>query len=138
MGTYHLINHTADIGIFVEGKDLEDLFTTAATAMSSQIFDLEKLKEKETRRIKLEGENLEDLLIRWLNELLFLSEKGYIFKNFNIEKLETNFILASVKGEKIDFGKTLLKQQIKAATYHQLEIKEADSGNLQATIIFDV
>ncbi|MCK4904917.1 archease [bacterium] len=146
MGNYHLINHTADIGIFVEGKDLKDLFSTAAYAMFSQMFDLDKLEEKETKRIKLEAENLEDLLIRWLNELLFLSDSGYIFKQFNIENLQTRpnnggqatFLSASVNGEKIDFRKKPFKQQIKAATYHQLEIKKADSGNLQATIIFDV
>ncbi|MBU0534218.1 MAG: archease [Candidatus Omnitrophica bacterium] len=138
MGTYHLIDHTADIGIFIEGKDLKDLFSTAAYAMFSQMFDLDKLEEKEKKKIELEGANLEDLLIRWLNELLFLSDSGYIFKQFNIEILQQNSLSATVKGEKIDFQKTSLKQQIKAATYHQLEIKKADSGNLQATIIFDV
>jgi SHS2 domain-containing protein len=138
MGTYRLIDHTADIGISVEGKDLKDLFTTSAYAMFSQMFDLDKIKDKETKRVKLEGENLEDLLIRWLNELIFLSESGYIFKAFDIEKLEETSLSASLKGDKIDFRKTPLKQQIKAATYHQLEIKKMASGNWQTTIIFDV
>ena len=137
MGNYKLVDHTADIGISVEGEDLRDFFATSAHAMLSQMIDLSKIKEKETKRVKLEGENLEDLLIRWLNELLFLSTKGYIFKNFNIEKLQTTSLSASLKGDKIDFRKIPLKQQIKAATYHQLEIKNI--GNCwQATIIFDV
>jgi SHS2 domain-containing protein len=138
MGHYKLIDHTADIGIFVEGKDLKDLFATSAYAMFSQMFDLNKIKGKETKRVQLEGENLEDLLVRWLNELLFFSDKGYIFKNFNIENLKKTSLSASLKGNKIDFIKTPLRQQIKAATYHQLEIKKNASGNLQATIIFDV
>jgi len=138
MGHYRLINHTADIGIFVEGKGLKDLFETAAYAMSSQMFDLSKIGVGETKKIKLEGENLEDLLVRWLNELLFLCDSGYIFKKFNIENLGETSISASLVGEKIDFRKSPLKQQIKAATYHQLEIKKNTLGNLQATIIFDV
>jgi len=137
MGHYKLIDHTADIGISVEGKDLKDLFETSAYAMSSQMFDLNKFKDKETKRIELEGVNLEDLLVRWLNELIFLSEKGYIFKNFNIGNLKETSLSASVKGERIDFRKTPLKQQIKAATYHQLEIKNV-GNRWQATIIFDV
>ena len=137
MGHYKLIDHTADIGISVEGKDLKDLFETSAYAMSSQMFDLNKFKDRETKRIELEGVNLEDLLVRWLNELIFLSEKGYIFKNFNIGNLKETSLSASVKGERIDFRKTPLKQQIKAATYHQLEIKNV-GNRWQATIIFDV
>lgn len=138
MGTYKLINHTADIGIFVEGKDLRDLFETSARAMFLQMYNLNKVKEKETKKIKLEAENLEDLLVRWLNELLFLCDSGYIFKKFNIENLQETSISAALAGEKIDFRKSPLKQQIKAATYHQLEIKKNTSGNLQVTIIFDV
>ena len=138
MGQYKLIDHTADIGIFVEGHDLKDLFATAAYAMLSQMLELNKVKGKNTKRIELEGENLEDLLVRWLNELLFLSEKGYIFKDFNIENLQETFLSASVKGEKIDFRKIPLKQEIKAATYHQLEIAKNTSGHWQTTIIFDV
>ena len=138
MGNYKLIDHTADIGISVEGKDLEDLFATAACAMISQMIDLDKIKNKETKKIELEGADLEDLLVRWLNELLFLSDNGYIFKKFNIETLKETSLLASLEGEKIDFRKIPLKQQIKAATYHQLEIKKDNSGNWQTTIIFDV
>ena len=138
MGQYKLIDHTADIGIFVEGEDLKDLFATSAYAMFSQMIDLSKIKDKKTKRVELEGENLEDLLIRWLNELLFLSTKGYIFKNFNIENLKENSLRASLKGDKIDFRKIPLKQQIKAATYHQLEIKKKTDSCWQTTIIFDV
>ena len=138
MGTYKLIDHTADVGICVEGKDIKDLFETSAYAMFSQVFDLDKIKENIDRRIELKGENSEDLLVRWLNELLFLSDKGYIFKKFNIENLKETFLSARIKGKKINFKETSLKQQIKAATYHQLEIKKNTSGNWQATIIFDI
>ncbi len=138
MGTYRLIDHTADIGISVEGKGLKDLFATAAYAMSSQMFNLSKIKGTETKKIKLEGVDKEDLLVRWLNELLFLCEEGYIFKDFQIENLKETSLNASLKGDKVDFSKNPLKLQIKAATYHQLEIKKADSGNLQTTVIFDV
>lgn len=138
MGQYKLIDHTADIGISVEGKDLKDLFATSAYAMLSQMLDLDKIKDKETKRVELEGVDLEDLLVRWLNELLFLSDSGYIFKKFNIETLKETSLLVSLKGEKIDFKKIPLKQQIKAATYHQLEITKNISGQWKTTIIFDV
>lgn len=138
MGRYKIIDHTADIGISVEGKDLKDLFATSASAMFSQMVDLGKIEDKIIKKIELKAENTEDLLVRWLNELLFLSDSGYIPKIFDIENLIETSISAALKGDKIDFQKIQLKKLIKAATYHQLEIKKNTSGNWQATIIFDV
>ncbi|HIE44285.1 MAG TPA: archease [Candidatus Omnitrophica bacterium] len=137
MGSYRVIDHTADIGIFVEGKDLSDLFSTAGYAMFSQMIDLRLVGNKVQKKVELEGENLEDLLIRWLNELLYFSEKGYFFKNLKVKKIQNNFLSASIYGEKVDFEKIHLRQEIKAATYHQLEIKKSNN-KWQATVIFDV
>ena len=137
MGDYKLINHTGDIGIFVEGRNLKDLFSTAASGMSSQIIKTSKIRKRLKKKIVLDGENIEDLLVRWLNELLYLSEKGYFFKDFKIEKIQEKILSASIWGEKIDSTRLSLYQEIKAATYHQLEIKK-NNDKWQATIIFDV
>jgi SHS2 domain-containing protein len=75
--TYELIEHTADIGIRVKGKDLKELFKNAASAM----FDIiaEKKPQATSHRlqatriiVKQRADNLEELFINWLNELLSL------------------------------------------------------------------
>ncbi len=134
MGKFEEISHTADVGIKVEGESLEDLFQTAAKGMFSLITDLDKVQPQITKEIVVEGEDLEDLLVRWLNELLYLHFQGMVFKDFRIKKLERKFLQAEAKGEKISPSHSL-NLEIKAATYHGLQIQKDPP---RTTIIFDV
>ncbi|MFH1414455.1 MAG: archease [Candidatus Omnitrophota bacterium] len=139
MKSYEIIEHTADIGIRVKGKDSKELFRNSALAM----FDLiaTKLKEskspdKEKILIKINSDNLEELFINWLNELLSLSSvKEKIFCEISFKNLDKNNLEAEVVG--CDLKNYKIESEIKAATYHQLQLKEEQSG-WQAEVIFDV
>lgn len=89
-GGYTLIDHTGDIGIVVRAGSLEQLFIAAATAMFDIL--LEPAEEKSSRffPIEVEGIDLEDLIVRWLSELLYLHDaKRLAFLDFEIESLST-------------------------------------------------
>ena len=134
MGTYKLINHTADIGISVRGKDLKDLFSTTAYAMFSQMIDLDKIRDTETETIELYGENAEDLLVQWLNELLYLTEmEGLLFVDCRIELLKDATLVAQAGGS---VG-PISKASIKAATFHNLALVQ-DGDGWSTIITFDV
>jgi SHS2 domain-containing protein len=135
---YELIEHTADIGILVRGADLKELFKNAALAMFDIIADRRGLTipEQEKIRIELKADVLEELFINWLNELLSLSAtKELIFFDFQISTLDENNLQAIAMGSNINNYR--INTEIKAATYHELEIKESISG-WQARLIFDV
>ena len=86
--------------------------------------------------IKQNGDDLEELFINWLNELLSLSAtKELIFEDFKIQKIDGNKLEAIVVGDDIKNYK--VNTEIKAATYHQLKLKNDESG-WQAEVIFDV
>ena len=135
--TYELIEHTADIGIRVKGADFKELFKNAALAM----FDIIAQKEKATGRpretkINQKADDLEELFINWLNELLSLSAtKELIFAGFKINKLDDKTLQAVATGTNIKNYK--VNTEIKAATYHELEIRKSNSG-WEAKVIFDV
>jgi SHS2 domain-containing protein len=136
---YELLEHTADIGIRVAAQDLPGLFRAAALAMfditAERKTQIEESAKKEIT-IRLKTEDLEELLISWLNELLSLSSvKGLIFSEFRFAKLEKCSLEAVAAGE--DISNYQVNAEIKAATYHQLRIEETKSG-WQAEIIFDV
>jgi SHS2 domain-containing protein len=135
---YTLIEHTADIGIRVKAKDLKGLFKNAAQAMFEIIAerrDLEAIKQEKTK-IEQKADNIEELFINWLNELLSLSAtKEIIFSDFKIDRFEENNLEATVIGGNIKNYK--VNTEIKAATYHQLELKKVTSG-WEAKVIFDV
>jgi len=141
MKNYELIEHTADIGIKVKAKDLKELFKNVALAMfdiiTGEILNTQySILNTQEIIIKQKAENLEELFINWLNELLSLSDvKEIIFSDFKINKLNENNLEAVALGEDIKNYK--INTEIKAATYHELEIKRDNSG-WKAQVIFDV
>ena len=141
MKNYELIEHTADIGIRVKGRELKELFKNAAQAMFDIIAEKKSQatshKSQATRiMVKQKADSLEELFINWLNELLSLSAtKELIFSDFQINKLDKNTLQAVAIGEDIKNYK--VNTEIKAATYHELKIEREESGWL-AEIIFDV
>jgi SHS2 domain-containing protein len=140
MKRFELIEHTADVGVRVYGKNLEELFINAALALFSLLIGNLKPGEK-VKSISLEGQTLEDLVVGWLNELisLFFADK---FLPFNFEvKIEAGNqpkkLEAKLVGIDFDPYSSKINMEIKAATYHNLKIEKNRKG-YRVEIIFDV
>lgn len=141
MKEFEILEHTADIGIAAYGKNKREVFISAAKGMFEIIAGENKnLKENFYDKIKLEADNLEGLLFAWLNELLYIGEtKLVILNKFEIKDLSNNKIEAEVKGIKISPPSIKIEKEIKAVTYHRLEIKkDEESGLWRAQVIFDI
>ena len=141
MKEFEILEHTADIGIAAYGKNKREIFINAAKGMFEIISGGNKiLKESFYDKIKLEADNLEGLLFVWLNELLYISEtKLVILNKFEIKDLSNNKIEAEVEGMKINPPSVKIEKEIKAVTYHRLEIKkDEESGLWRAQVIFDI
>ena len=137
MKDFEIVDHTADIGIIAHGADLEEMFVNAARAMFSLIIDLNNIDETTCYNTKASGGDWEDLLVTWLNELLYLFDSQLIiFKRFKITSLTHTQLKAKGYGERADPSRHKLKMGIKAATYHMLKV-ERDDG-FKAQILFDV
>ena len=138
MKKYELIDHTADIGLKVYGKDIKEIFENAARGMFEIIADLENVKPREKRTIELKGSATDELLIFWLSELLFQYEVYQIlFADFAVDKISQFSIIANAYGQRFDKNLHEIKTEIKAVTYHDLKIEKVNFG-WQAQVIFDV
>ena len=138
MKPFEVIDHTADIGIIVYGADIKQVFANAALGLFNLMADLDNLKEDTKRQIELSAEDVEVLLVEWLNELIYISDVEHIiFKRFEINELNNTKLKAMCFGEKIKPGQHRLKREIKAATYHMLRINKED-GSYKVQIIFDI
>ncbi|MFC1752190.1 archease [Thermoproteota archaeon] len=134
---FEIIEHTADVGIQVYGSNLKDLFESAAIGLFSLIIDRGKIQASKSVVIDLKEDNQEELLVAWLNELLFqLSTRLFIPKEFNIDKITENSISAHLQGESFDQSRHEITSEIKAATYHELAIKKIEGG-YEARVILD-
>jgi len=135
---YEIINHTADLGLRVFGDTREDLFANAAAAMFAQITDLEQVRPHIRRSLKVEAPNREELLVRFLSELLYLFTSGELLPGkFKIQRMDDRHLEAEVWGEKFSASLPSLKTEIKAVTYHNLKI-DHDKTGWRSEIIFDV
>jgi SHS2 domain-containing protein len=141
MKEFEILEHTADIGIMAYGKTKREVFINAAKGMFEIIAGENKnLKENFYDKIKLEADNLEGLLFAWLNELLYIGETRLVILNkFHIKEFSDYQIKAEIEGMKINPPSVKIEKEIKAATYHHLEIKkDEESGLWRAQVIFDI
>ena len=82
------IGHTADIGIVAYGKDLNKLFENAAFGMFSVLTDISLVKQSGELKVKAAGMDRENLLVNWLNELLYQAGKRkMLFSGFRLDKI---------------------------------------------------
>ncbi|MFZ7128188.1 MAG: archease [Desulfobacterales bacterium] len=132
---YEEIEHTADYAIRAEGEDLAELFRSAALGMNSLIAPHPVHGGMEVAvPIKLEGMDVEGLLVDWLGELAYLAEsRSMLFHRFEFEEISERRLKATLYGRTVDS----IRKHIKAVTYHNLEVRETDTG-LEATVVFDV
>lgn len=132
---YKLLEHTADAMVEVYGKDLGERFGNAAYAMFDQITDLSKVTSKGELKVEMSGETREQLLVDFLQELLFVHDtEDLVFAEFEV-KTDGKTLEAVVRGEKFDEKKHTKRSVVKGITYHRLEF---DDQNELLTILFDV
>jgi SHS2 domain-containing protein len=138
MKTYETFDHTADIGIRAFGRTVEEVFVHAAEALFEVLTDLDSIREHLTREVEINGSDREDLFVRWLGELLYLCEgEGYLFREFSIFHLTPTSLRATARGERFDPSRHEFKTEIKAVTYHQVEVAQKD-GMWVGKVIFDI
>jgi SHS2 domain-containing protein len=88
--------------------------------------------------VTVEGTDQEDLMVRWLSELLYLHhQRGYLLSDFILHELGEKILRATVKGEHYESHRHELLREIKAVTYHQLMVGE-EKDRWVARIVFDV
>lgn len=128
------IEHTADTAIRVWAPNLSMLFEEAARGMYSLTGILLNDKDRESHAVFLEAQELESLLVMFLEEILFISESENLgFDQYHIVIKEGFVLTAQLEGGKIREK----RKEIKAVTFHNMEISETNMG-YEVVIVFDV
>jgi len=135
---YKLIDHTADVCIKAFGKNLSECFENAARGMFDIITDKSEIESTGQYDITLEADDLSQILVDWLSELLYLhSAHNLVFGFFKVNLDEkNNKMTGRVFGEKFDLSKHKIGAEIKAVTYHMLEVKDKQPRHVQ--VLFDI
>lgn len=138
---YAFIDHTADVAADLTGRSPEDLFSSAAQALTDTITDLSTVAPVVTQSVTLESGSLEDLLVDWLNELLYRFEVQNVLVSAATVTLHQDHdrwhLHASVAGESFNPAKHPARVLVKSATYHGLHVTH-EHGAWKARIVFDI
>ncbi len=130
---------SGDFAFEAFGETLEDLFSSCAEACFSAMAELSRVEPKIDHSIDISADGIDDLLVSFLSELIYLKDAEKVFfSRFDI-KIDNvkNSLNAVAWGERIDYNKHEIKVDVKAATYHGLEIKRHEKG-FKVRVILDL
>lgn len=132
--SYTLVDHTADLALRVSAPTLAGLLGEAAEALCD-VMGARVPHIEETVRLECRGVDREDLLVRWLQEILYLVEvKGFRVHAARVLAVHDTALEGEIDGA---CSGGALKVEVKAVTYHALSI-ECKDGLFSVTIILDV
>lgn len=125
--SYKLLEHATDAFIEVTASDLKEAFIQAGNSVVETTIDRSSVKENEKKKISVTGKEIRYLLFDWLEEVIYqLITEGFAIHRFelDIKKNKEYKLEATAFGEPIDLQKHHFKVEIKAPTFHLMEISE--------------
>jgi SHS2 domain-containing protein len=140
MGTIETFDHTADVGLRIAADSLDDLFQTAAEGVFDYIVvNRQDVRAESLEDVDLRAESPADLLIAWLNELIFRSETRHrLYNRFHVQVApDARSLRAEIGGEPIDRDRHRLDHEVKAATHHGATLRQ-ERGGWFAEVILDI
>jgi SHS2 domain-containing protein len=131
-----LDNITSDVMFEAYGEDLKELFQNAAQALFSVICKITQVKPKEKEELEIKAQNLEELMINWLQALIALVDtEEKFFSQFTIIEITETKLKAILLGESIrpELGETV----VKAVTMYKFKLQKVKEG-YKATVSLDI
>ena len=129
---------TADISFIAYGKDMNELFKNSAHALLKVMISKDKIKAKKTVKFKIKSNKIDDLLVKFLDKIIFLKDYEHIVlieTKVNItDKYELN---CTGKAESLENLKKYFLADVKATTMHNLMIKK-EKGLIKCKVVLDI
>ncbi len=126
----------SDVMFEAYGKTKKELFENAAEALFSVICKIKQVKQEKTEEFQVRADNLEDLMLNWLQALIAIVDtEEKFFSKFEIEEITETKLKAKLKGEPIrpELGETV----VKAVTMYNFKLEKTKEG-YKATVSLDI
>jgi len=137
---YVFLDHTADAKFRARGDTFEEALANAALAVASLIWNGTQAGGAESRTISIQGRDHERLVVRTLEEIVFLFEtEGFLLAGVDdvrLGRVEDGWRLQAVfRGERLSDTHSL-RGGVKAITYNELKIER--NGGVTIQVVVDV
>ncbi len=126
------------MGIEANGGSLQEVFRNAAKGLISIIAGNSKIDLSQKKDVFVPSIDIENLMVRWLTEILYLFEtEKFLTGNAEFELLNESSLKATLSGEPYNPEKHELQIDVKAVTYHKIKVVEK-GGEWTACIYVDI
>jgi len=139
-GGYRYLDHMTDAVIEAYGESLEEAFENAARGLNDTMIDLKTVRQDMEIKITAVGHDLHSLLFDWLDKvMLLLVADGIAMSGFSVKiKQNGGYSLEGVaKGERLDLDRHHYKLEIKAVTYHEMQVAQ-EKGKFTVKFLLDL
>lgn len=138
MGEFEMLEHAADARVRLRGDSLEDVFATAARALVWLMVGDSQLERSRSRSLELAADSPTQLLVDWLDELIFLFEtEAWLVAEAELDIQPGWRLRAVTRGQPHDARRQPIETVVKATTHHRLRLERRDSG-WEAEVVFDL
>ena len=135
-----MVEHTGDIAVRLRAPDLRGLIEAGVQALRSLIFEGAPPNDAVELRAeaRVSGVDREDVLVQALAEALHLMQSQALFpREVRVEIPGEGEARLTLRGVRADGRELRQAEEIKAVTYHAVEIRE-HAGQLETPVVFDV
>lgn len=135
MQNYEILEHTGDVKIKAYGKSKEELFQNAMEGMFKILNPKSRGQDLKRRIVRIESSDSNALLVDFLSEINYLRQiHSEIYNEVKFMKFSDTVLQAKLQGREVEeFG-----EDIKAVTFHDLDIYQNPQGMWETIIVFDV
>ncbi len=138
---YIFFDHTGDVGVRLDAGSLDELFREAALAFTETITERTAVASETSQRVVLGSPDLEELLVDWLDELVYRFEVHNLLvadASVRVREDASGWSLdGELRGETFDPGRHPIKVMIKGITYHQLAVRR-NGDRWVTSVVFDI
>lgn len=138
MSSWRVVEHTADVGLEAEGATLEATIEALVEGFGHLVCPEGEVEERETKMLTVEARDLADLVVDLLDELNYVHQVDhFVPASADADVARTDEgprLRIEVAGEGYDRDKHGHLMEIKATTYHGLEVDEDG----RVAVLFDV
>lgn len=133
-----MLEHTADMGLAATGETLGDLFQAAARGLRAILTADRPRPSERWEMVTVTGEDAEELLVNWLNEILYRIEvQGFYPEAFVVDDICGTRLVGRIGGAPLARRRYRFDREIKAVTWHRLRVVH-EGGRWRARVYVDL
>ena len=138
MERYRMLPHTADAKFEAFGATLDEAYGNAALALASLMWDWAAVEPRLELAVRVEGRDKEQLLVRFLGEILYLAETRRFLlggvSGLRLEPRAAGFSLEAALCGDTASARYPVYGSVKAVTYNEMVIEERDGCRVQVVV----